>query len=329
MCGINTKDSLFGTSCGSPHYASPEVIEGIEYDGVKADIWSCGVILYALAAGKLPFDDSDLGEVLAKVKEGAYEIPSCVSDNIKDLIRKILVVSPEQRISIEEIRQHAWFQENLASVESPCEIPQKIEKSTVKPNEDDINNDFVKTISDLGFGEVTEIEADLSNDSASYIKKIYEILGERAKNKRVPPPEKSKSKLNRAKSEAMLPLSRVSKTFRTSSNQLGNSIRGKESKRISIQGESFKLEKSSSKELSPTPSPLRMSSKEKRARFLPSWFGTSDSHMKKETTNDTIESKKSLAEITTEIEETLDSMDATYSFNKKRDKIKAKITRGL
>mgnify|MGYP005998341905 CR=1 FL=1 len=168
--------------------------------------------------------------------------------------------------------------------------------------------------------------------SASLIKTFYCILEERARNKRpLPTSEKSKSKLNRAKSEAMLPLSKVSKTFRTSSNQLGNSIsRAKETKRIgSMNGDVLvKIEQSDSKDGSPTSSPLRTSSKDaKRARFLPSWFGSSDSHIKKDS-KEGIESTKSFSEITTELEETLDSMDCTYAFSKKRDKIKAKITKG-
>merc|ERR1712137_1518755 len=295
--------------------------DGVEYNGVKADIWSCGVILYALVAGKLPFDDNDLGVVLQKVKKGVYETPSGVSDEIQDLMAKMLVVSPEERISIEDIREHAWYKQNITSVESPVVPTKKIEKSCRKI-EGDKNNDFIKTISDLGFGDTSEIETDLESDTESYIKTLYEILENRVQNKRFPTPEKSKSKLNRAKSEAMLPLSRVSKTFRTSSNQLGNSLRGKEHKRM---GSVNTIEKSPSKEL--TSSAPSKSTKDKKARFLPSWFGSSDSHLKKELGKDIIESSKPLAEITTEIEETLDSMDSTYSFSRKRDKVKAKITR--
>lgn len=156
------------------------------------------------------------------------------------------------------------------------------------------------------------------------IKTFYSILDNRAKNRRVDLPSDKKSKLNRAKSEAMLPLSKVSKTFRTSSNTLSNSIRSnKETKRV----ESMKSEGLVAVESSDSNSSIRSSKESKRARFLPSWFGTSDTHLKK-STGDTVESQKSLNEITTEIEETLDSMDATYSFSKKRDKIKAKIMKG-
>jgi len=329
MCGIDVRDTLFNTSCGSPHYASPEVIEGVPYDGTKADIWSCGVILYALVAGKLPFDDNDLVTVLEKVKEGVYETPACIPADIQDLISKILVVNPGERFTIEQIREHAWYKENIGT--SATVIENKIEKTATKPISPEYIGDYMKTISDIGLGEVADIENDLGSDEASIIKTYYGILEDRAKNKRPVLTEKSKSKLSRAKSEAMLPLSKVSKTFRTSSNQLGNSIsRAREGKRVgSMNADALIKIESEPKDSSPSNSPLRTSSKDaKRARFLPSWFGSSDSHLKKEKgSKDIIESTKSLSEITTELEETLDSMDSTYSFSRKRDKIKAKITR--
>lgn len=123
----------------------------------------------------------------------------------------------------------------------------------------------------------------------------------------------------------MLPLSKVSKTFRTSSNTLSNTLRGKDAKRVeSMNEETLTAVDTDSNTSTPTSSPLRVSSKEtKKPRFLPSFFESSGK------SKETMESKKSLSEITTEIEDTLDSLDATYSFSRKRDKIKAKITKGL
>ncbi|KAH0836330.1 Pkinase-domain-containing protein [Lanmaoa asiatica] len=69
------REGLLQTACGSPHYAAPEVVMGRAYDGRASDIWSCGVILFALLAGRLPFDDEDLGTLLDKVKSGRYEMP--------------------------------------------------------------------------------------------------------------------------------------------------------------------------------------------------------------------------------------------------------------
>ena len=67
MASLQVPTKLLETSCGSPHYACPEIIKGIRYDGPPADIWSCGVILYALVTGNLPFDDENIRKLLNKV----------------------------------------------------------------------------------------------------------------------------------------------------------------------------------------------------------------------------------------------------------------------
>jgi serine/threonine protein kinase len=67
MASLQVTGKMLETSCGSPHYASPEIIKGVKYDGAAADIWSCGVILYALLTGNLPFDDENIRRLLSKV----------------------------------------------------------------------------------------------------------------------------------------------------------------------------------------------------------------------------------------------------------------------
>jgi len=101
------------TSCGSPNYAAPEVISGSLYAGPEVDVWSCGVILYALLCGSLPFDDESIPNLFKKIKSGAYSLPSHLSPLSRDLIPRMLVVDPMKRITIREIRQHGWFQHKL------------------------------------------------------------------------------------------------------------------------------------------------------------------------------------------------------------------------
>ncbi|CAG7895501.1 unnamed protein product [Brassica rapa] len=101
------------TSCGSPNYAAPEVISGKLYAGPEVDVWSCGVILYALLCGTLPFDDENIPNLFKKIKGGIYTLPSHLSPDARDLIPRMLVVDPVKRITIPEIRQHRWFQTHL------------------------------------------------------------------------------------------------------------------------------------------------------------------------------------------------------------------------
>ena len=91
------------TSCGSPHYASPEIISGSKYQGCATDVWSCGVILYALLTGRLPFDDKDVRVLLHKVRQGKYEIPKWIDPRAKDLLKRMLVVDVAARITVRSL----------------------------------------------------------------------------------------------------------------------------------------------------------------------------------------------------------------------------------
>jgi len=67
------------TACGSPNYAAPEIVSGRSYGGVETDIWSMGVILYAMACGSLPFDDESVTQLFLKIKEGKFTMPNFIS----------------------------------------------------------------------------------------------------------------------------------------------------------------------------------------------------------------------------------------------------------
>ncbi|KAI1811073.1 hypothetical protein GGS20DRAFT_137239 [Poronia punctata] len=96
------------TSCGSPHYAAPELIARQRYQLDKVDIWSLGCILYATLCRRLPFDDpdGDVPRLLAKAAKGVYVVPDFLSKEAKDLIARMLRTDPQKRISIRKIWQH-------------------------------------------------------------------------------------------------------------------------------------------------------------------------------------------------------------------------------
>jgi 5'-AMP-activated protein kinase catalytic alpha subunit len=108
------KDGVFlRTSCGSPNYAAPEVISGRLYVGPEIDVWSSGVILYALLCGCLPFDEETIPQLFKKIKAGEFRIPSHVSPEARDLIKRMLTVDPLERITIPQLRDHPWFAASL------------------------------------------------------------------------------------------------------------------------------------------------------------------------------------------------------------------------
>ncbi len=106
---FSKKSKLLSTPCGSPCYASPEMVSGNKYNGFKIDIWSSGIILYAMLCGYLPFEDKDNDELFKKILECKLEFPRFLSFNSKDLIKKILVTNPDKRIGIEDIKIHPFF----------------------------------------------------------------------------------------------------------------------------------------------------------------------------------------------------------------------------
>ncbi|XP_038987685.1 CBL-interacting protein kinase 8-like isoform X7 [Phoenix dactylifera] len=108
--------SLLHTTCGTPNYVAPEVLSHKGYDGAVADTWSCGVILYVLMAGYLPFDEVDLTTLYNKIEKAEFSCPSWFSVGAKSLIHRILDPNPASRIRIEEIRCHEWFRKNYVPV---------------------------------------------------------------------------------------------------------------------------------------------------------------------------------------------------------------------
>lgn len=116
---------LFTESCGSPNYAAPELLNrSCKYEGPEVDVWSCGIMLYALLCGTLPFDADGLKELFTLIKKGTFKIPGFVSAEAGDLLRKILTLDPAKRLSISQIRRHSWFRESipeaLPDVHSGC-----------------------------------------------------------------------------------------------------------------------------------------------------------------------------------------------------------------
>jgi 5'-AMP-activated protein kinase catalytic alpha subunit len=103
------QDGLLHTTCGTPAYVAPEVIKRKGYDGSKADIWSCGVVLFVLLAGYVPFNDSNLMDMYRKISNADFKCPNWFPRNVRKLLCKMLDPNPDTRICIDNIKQCSWF----------------------------------------------------------------------------------------------------------------------------------------------------------------------------------------------------------------------------
>nr|KMM66857.1 BR serine/threonine-protein kinase 1 [Coccidioides posadasii RMSCC 3488] len=186
MAALQPAGHWLNTSCGSPHYASPEIINGQRYHGDKADIWSCGIILFAMLAGFLPFDGGDLANTLKLVKRGEYIIPPWFSPEAIDLIQRILQKRPENRISMDQMWLHPLlmkYQAHPIFADSPMDSigpPPPLQSKDFKKivtHRRDIDLEVLRSLQTLWHenGKEDLIE-NLLNDKPNHEKLFYKAL---------------------------------------------------------------------------------------------------------------------------------------------------------
>ncbi|XP_051704976.2 serine/threonine-protein kinase SIK3 isoform X6 [Oryctolagus cuniculus] len=174
-----TPGQLLKTWCGSPPYAAPELFEGKEYDGPKVDIWSLGVVLYVLVCGALPFDGSTLQNLRARVLSGKFRIPFFMSTECEHLIRHMLVLDPNKRLSMEQICKHKWMKlgdadPNFDRLIAECQ--QLKEERQVDP----LNEDVLLAMEDMGLDKERTLQS-LRSDAYDHYSAIYSLLCDRHK----------------------------------------------------------------------------------------------------------------------------------------------------
>mmetsp|Transcript_10092 Transcript_10092/g.29732 ORF Transcript_10092/g.29732 Transcript_10092/m.29732 type:complete len:454 (+) Transcript_10092:114-1475(+) len=161
LYGTDQDSTLLKTTCGTPNYVAPEVLADNGYSGFAADIWSCGVILYVLLAGFLPFDEPAMSVLFRKIMKGDFSYPSWFSKNAKELLGMILKTDPVQRATIAQIKDSVWYKDGGFTEEE-------------LRNENGTGLD--PTVQDADFGEADEV--DESDVSKLYPQKInaFELI---------------------------------------------------------------------------------------------------------------------------------------------------------
>ncbi|KAK9245514.1 kinase-like domain-containing protein [Lipomyces tetrasporus] len=153
MAALETSGKMLETSCGSPHYASPEIVAGKTYHGAPSDVWSCGVILFALLTGHLPFDDDNIRNLLMKVQAGRFQMPSDLSIQAKDLIWRILKTDPDERITAAEILDHPLLKKYPAEKTMAQVSGHTLKVDRPVRSIEEIDMEIVKNLQTLWHGE--------------------------------------------------------------------------------------------------------------------------------------------------------------------------------
>uniref|UniRef100_A0AAY4CYJ3 Protein kinase domain-containing protein n=1 Tax=Denticeps clupeoides TaxID=299321 RepID=A0AAY4CYJ3_9TELE len=179
MASLQVGDSLLETSCGSPHYACPEVIRGEKYDGRKADVWSCGVILFALLVGALPFDDDNLRNLLEKVKLGVFHMPHFIPPDCQNLLRGMIEVDATKRLTVSARHFCSLHSGGKNEPEPEQPVPRKVAIRTL-PSAEDIDPDVLESMHSLGcFRDKNKLMKDLLSEDDNQEKMIYFLLLDR------------------------------------------------------------------------------------------------------------------------------------------------------
>uniref|UniRef100_A0A3Q2E8F7 non-specific serine/threonine protein kinase n=1 Tax=Cyprinodon variegatus TaxID=28743 RepID=A0A3Q2E8F7_CYPVA len=185
-----TVGSKLDTFCGSPPYAAPELFQGKKYDGPEVDVWSLGVILYTLVSGSLPFDGQNLKELRERVLRGKYRIPFYMSTDCENLLKKLLVLNPVKRGSLEQIMKDHWM--NVGHDDEEL-------KPYIEPESDLNDTSRIELMVTMGFPK-EEITDSLQNQKYDDVMATYLLLGRKAPEVFGPsvPPAVSYSKRNQA-----------------------------------------------------------------------------------------------------------------------------------
>uniref|UniRef100_A0A8C7ZWC0 non-specific serine/threonine protein kinase n=1 Tax=Oryzias sinensis TaxID=183150 RepID=A0A8C7ZWC0_9TELE len=165
-----TVGSKLDTFCGSPPYAAPELFQGKKYDGPEVDVWSLGVILYTLVSGSLPFDGQNLKELRERVLRGKYRIPFYMSTDCENLLKKLLVLNPVKRGSLEQIMKDHWM--NVGHEDDEL-------KPYVEPEADFNDSSRIELMVTMGFPK-DEVTESLQNQKYNEIMATYLLLGRKA-----------------------------------------------------------------------------------------------------------------------------------------------------
>jgi BR serine/threonine kinase len=163
------------TPAGTLNYMAPEVTLSKRYDGRAADVWSTGVILFAMLVGQFPFSDNSRDETIARIRRGAFAIPASVPADVQDLIRRMLTVDPLKRMGVSQIREHPAFRGFVpADFVLPRPIPAPHVVEPIDPKS--IDPELIRTLNNIGLSDEKELREQLAAEGCTYAKTFLFLM---------------------------------------------------------------------------------------------------------------------------------------------------------
>ncbi|CAM9389451.1 unnamed protein product, partial [Ectocarpus fasciculatus] len=161
--------------CGTPSYMAPEIVRRSEYEGKPVDMWSLGILLYAILCGYFPFRAKNYPDLYRRIARGVFDIPEELSPNAKDLIRQLLTMDATQRITAPAAMKHPWLQTQFANVPDMAKL--RLENPILiseKPS-DDIDEAVVRELEEFGLNR-DELTKQILSKTHSAMATLYYLL---------------------------------------------------------------------------------------------------------------------------------------------------------
>ena len=161
------KDEFIRPSCGTSAFAPPELYRGEKYNALLSDIWSAGIVLYAMVFGYLPFGDENEQKNINNIISGNYEIPEDANEDLRDFLSHIIEIDPNKRFNLEQIKNHKWY----STVKDNSRPGIIIDKYKIP-----IDNRIISVCQAYGYEQEKMIESVSGNTYDNYNSVYYIIL---------------------------------------------------------------------------------------------------------------------------------------------------------
>lgn len=155
---------------------APEIVRRVEYEGKPVDIWSLGILLYALLCGCFPFRAKAYPDLYRRIARGTFQIPEELSAPVKDLLRQLLTVDPEQRVNAHTALRHSWLQVQYVNAPNMDKLRQEMTILISEKPADDLDEQVLSELTAFGMGRDEVIRLVLTKTHSSLATLYYLLL---------------------------------------------------------------------------------------------------------------------------------------------------------